>query len=356
MKYVYILAAILIFGFLIAIHELGHFVAAKLSGVRVNEFSIGMGPELFSRVKGETQYSLRLLPLGGYCALEGEDEDTGDNRSFVRQGFWKKFIILAAGSFMNFVAGVLIIAILYANAAVFFTDSISGFAPEFPYEGENGLMVGDVFYKIDGKRTYIRGDASMFLGMHRGDTIDLVMLRGGEKVVLNDFPMTRAVYTGMEGETYTGFGLYVGIHQEEATFLTKVRYTWYTAMDFVQMVWVSLGQLISGGAGVDDLSGPVGIVSTITEVGTQAETTAAAWSQIFYLAALIAVNLAVMNLLPIPALDGGRIFFLVLDALCLALFKRSVPEKWQTSINGAFFLALMLFMLAITFNDVTKLF
>lgn len=356
MKVVYILAAILIFGFLIAIHELGHFVAAKLSGVRVNEFSVGMGPEIFSRVKGETQYSLRALPLGGFCALEGEDTDTVDSRSFVRQGFWKKLIILAAGSFMNFVAGLLIIAIIYANAAVFLTDSISGFAPGFPHEGEQGLMVGDVFYKIDGKRTYIRGDASTYLGAHWGETIDLEVIRNGERVVLKDFPMQRATYTGMNGETYTGFGLYVGIHQEEATFLNKVKFTWYTAMDFVQMVWVSLGQIFSGGASVDDLSGPVGIVSTITEVGTQAETATDAWSGIFFLAALIAVNLSVMNLLPIPALDGGRIFFLVLDAVCLLLFKKQVPEKWQASINGAFFLALMLFMLAITFNDVTKLF
>lgn len=356
MKYIYILAAILIFGFLIAIHELGHFIAAKLSGVRVNEFSVGMGPELFSRVKGETQYSLRLLPLGGYCALEGEEEDTGDSHSFVRQGFFKKLVILIAGSFMNFLAGILIVAILYSNAAVFMTDSISGFAPEFAHEGEDGLMVGDVFYKIDGKRTYIRGAASMFLGMHQGDTIDLVMLRNGEKVVLDDFPMPRALYTGMEGEAYTGFGLYVGVHEEEATLINKLRYTWYTALDFVQMVWVSLGQLVSGVAGVEDLSGPVGIVSTITEVGTQAETTAAAWSRIFYLAALIAVNLAVMNLLPIPALDGGRILFLILDALCLAFFKKNIPENWQANINTAFFLALMLFMLVVTFHDVTRLF
>lgn len=356
MRLIYILAAILIFGFLIAIHELGHFTAAKLCGVRVNEFSIGMGPELFSRVKGETRYSLRLLPVGGFCAMEGEDEDTGDCRSFVRQGFWKKLSILAAGPLMNFVAGLLIIAILYSNAAIFFTDEVSGFAPEFPYEGENGLMVGDVFYKIDGNRTYVRGSASMFLGFHRGDTIDLEVIRNGERIVLQDFPMQRTVYTGTNGEPYTGFGLYVGVHQEEATLLNKVRYTWYTAMDFVQMVWVSLVQLVTGGAGIEDLSGPVGIVSTITEVGTQAETVAAAWSQIFYLAALIAVNLAVMNLLPIPALDGGRIFFLFLDTVCLALFRKSVPEKWQATVNGAFFVALMLFMLVITFHDVIKLF
>lgn len=355
-RMIYVLAAILIFGILVAVHELGHFVAAKLCGVRVNEFSIGMGPEIFSRVKGDTQYSLRLLPIGGFCAMEGEDQDTGDSCSFVRQGFWKKIVILVAGAFMNFVTGLLIIAVLYSNAAVFFLDQVAGFAEEFPYEGENGLMVGDVFYKIDGYRTYLRGDASMYLSYHRGDTIDLEVIRDGEKVVLEDFPMKRDTYTGLDGETYTGFGLYVGKYQKEATFLNKIQYTWYTALDFVQAVKFSMVQLFSGGIKVDDFSGPVGIVSTITEVGTQAETASAAWSQIWYLAAMIAINLAVMNLLPIPALDGGRVFLLVVDAICLKLFKRQIPEKWQAVVNGVGFALLMGFMLLVTFHDVFELF
>ena len=130
MKPVFILAGILIFGVLIAVHELGHFMAAKLCGVKVNEFSIGMGPLLWHKQKGETEYSLRALPIGGFCAMEGEDEDTGDSRSFVRQGFWKKFIILAAGSLMNFITGVVILLVLYAGATGFYTDKLVGFAPE----------------------------------------------------------------------------------------------------------------------------------------------------------------------------------------------------------------------------------
>ena len=356
MKPIFILAAILIFGVLIAVHELGHFAAAKLCGVRVNEFSIGMGPLIWRKQKGETQYSLRALPVGGYCAMEGEDEDTGDERSFVRQGFWKKLIILAAGSFMNFLTGVVILLVLYTGAAVFFTDQISGFAEGFPLEGEDGLMVGDIFYKIDGYRTYLRGDASLFLSYHTGDTIDLVVLRDGEKVVLNDFPMTRRTYASNEGGTYTGFGLYVGAHAEEATLGNKLKYTWNTAKDFVQLVWFSLVQLFTGGASMEDLSGPVGIVSTITEVGSSAETARDAWSQIFYFAALLAVNLSVMNMLPIPALDGGRIFFLVVDAVSMLLFRRRVPEKYQTAVNTAGFVVLMGFMLLVTFHDVFKLF
>jgi len=359
MKPLFILAAILIFGVLVAVHEFGHFITAKLCGVRVNEFSIGMGPLVWHRETEETQYSWRLLPIGGFCAMEGEDEDTGDERSFVRQGFWKKLLILAAGSLMNLLTGMVIIAVLFAGADGFNQDQITGFAPEFPFEGESGLMVGDVFYKIDGYRTYIKGDASMFLSYHRGDTIDLVVLRDGEKVVLEDFPMTRRTYTDSEGGSYTGFGLYVGTNVVEGTFLNRVRYVWYQTLDFVQLVWFSLAQLFSGGASMQDLSGPVGIVSTITEVGTTLQENAglgAAFYQVFYFAALLAVNLAVMNLLPIPALDGGRVFFLVVDAVCLLLFKRKVPEKYQAAVNTVGFVVLMGFMLLVTMQDVFKLF
>lgn len=356
MKPVFILAAILIFGVLIAVHELGHFLAAKLCGVKVNEFSIGMGPLLWHRQRGETEYSLRALPIGGFCAMEGEDEDTGDSRSFVRQGFWKKFIILAAGSVMNFITGVVILLVLYAGATGFYTDKVVGFAPEFALQGEDGLMEGDIFYKIDGYRTYLRGDASLFLSYHKGDTIDLEVIRNGEKIVLKDFPMTRQTYSSTDGTPYTGFGIYVGAELQEATLGAKLKYTWNTALDFVQLVVFSLKQLFTGGASMEDLSGPVGIVSTMTEVGAAAATARDAWSQIFYFAALLAVNLSVMNMLPIPALDGGRIFFLLVDAVSLLLFKRRVPEKYQAAVNAAGFMVLMGFMLLVTFQDVFKLF
>lgn len=356
MKPVFILAAILIFGVLIAVHELGHFAAAKLCGVKVNEFSIGMGPLIWQKRKGETEYSLRLLPIGGYCAMEGEDEDTGDSRSFVRQGFWQKILILAAGAAMNFLTGVVVILALYAGAAGFYSDKLADFAPEFALRGEDGLMEGDLFYKIDGYRTYLKGDASMFLRYHKGDTIDLEVIRDGKKIVLDDFPMTLQTYTGKDGTPYTGYGIYVGNHLEEATLGVKLKYTWNTALDFVQLVIFSLKQLFTGGASITDLSGPVGIVSTMTEVGVAAETNRDAWRQIFYFAALLAVNLSVMNLLPVPALDGGRIFFLLVDAVSMLLFKRQVPEKYEAAVNAAGFMVLMAFMLLVTFQDVFKLF
>ena len=348
---VFALVAVFIFGFLVAIHEVGHFLAARLCGVRVNEFSIGMGPCLWHRETDETQYSIRLLPIGGFCALEGQDEDSGDRRSFTRQSFWKKFVILSAGSFMNLLAGMIIIAMLFAGASGFYVDQISGFSEDFPLEGESGLMVGDVFYKVDGWRTYLRGDAAMLLSFNDGQGVDIEVIRNGKKIVLEDLPLYRGTYDGQSGR----FGLLIGEMQIPTSFLTKLRFIGYQTLDFIQQMWFSLVQLARGTMGVQELSGPVGIVSIITEVGTASESAASAARDIAYFAALIAINLAVMNMLPIPALDGGRIFFLLVDAAALLLFRRKVPEKWQAAVNAACFMLLMGMMVLVTLHDVTKL-
>lgn len=351
MKIVFILAAIFIFGFLIAIHELGHFLAARLCGVRVNEFSIGMGPCIWHRETEETQYSIRLLPIGGFCALEGQDEDTGDERCLARQGFWKKFVILAGGSFMNLLTGIVIIAVLFAGASSFYVDQVSGFSEGFPLEGENGLMVGDVFYKVDGWRTYIRGDAAMFLSFNDGQGIDIEVIRNGELIVLEDLPLYRRTY----GEKQNSFGLQVGAMQVPADFLTSLRFIGYQTLDFVQQMWFSITQMVRGTVSVKELSGPVGIMSIMTEVGTSSESVSSAVRDIAFLAALIAINLAVMNMLPIPALDGGRIFFLLVDAVALLLFKHKIPEKYQAAVNAVGFVLLMGMMALVTLQDVIKL-
>ena len=200
---------------------------------------------------------------------------------------------------------------------------------------------------------YIYSDVSLLLGLNKTGTFDLVVDRGGEKVRLDDFAMTRQTYTDQSGNAYSGYGIYFGA--AAATFGDKLAYTWNNAVDFVRLVRLSLQMLFTGQAGLRDLSGPVGIVSTMVQVGEQAETTQAAVENIAYIAALIAVNLAVMNLLPLPALDGGRIFFLLVDAVSMALFKRKVPEKYQAAINTAGFVLLMGFMLLVTFQDVFKL-
>lgn len=350
---VYILAAILVFGVLIAVHELGHFMAAKACGVRVNEFSIGMGPALWKKQKGETQYSLRLFPVGGFCAMEGEEEDSDDPTALNNQSFWAKLLIFAAGAAMNFIAGLLIILVLYADAQAFYVPVVAGFADGCPLESADGLQEGDRLLRIDGEKVYVYSDISLLMGLNKTGAFDLQIERNGEVITLRDFTMERREYTGQNGKAYTGYGLYFGA--EEATLGRKLSYSWNNAMDFARLVRLSLLMLVTGQAGVKDLSGPVGIVSTMTQVGEQAATTRAAVENIAYLAALIAVNLAVMNLLPLPALDGGKIFFLVINAVSMQLFKKQIPAKYENYIHFAGLILLLALMAVITFSDVWKL-
>ena len=350
---VYILAAILVFGVLIAVHELGHFMAAKACGVRVNEFSIGMGPALWKKQKGETQYSLRLFPVGGFCAMEGEEEDSDDPTALNNQGFWAKLLIFAAGAAMNFIAGLLIILILYADARAFYVPVVAGFADGCPLESADGLQEGDRLLRIDGEKVYVYSDISLLMGLNKTGAFDLQIERNGEVITLRDFTMERREYTDQNGKAYTGYGLYFGA--EEATLGRKLSYSWNNAMDFARLVRLSLQMLVTGQAGVKDLSGSVGIVSTMTQVGEQAATTRAAVENIAYLAALIAVNLAVMNLLPLPALDGGKIFFLVINAVSMQLFKKQIPAKYENYIHFAGLILLLALMAVITFSDVWKL-
>lgn len=350
---VYILAAILVFGVLIAVHELGHFMAAKACGVRVNEFSIGMGPALWKKQKGETQYSLRLFPVGGFCAMEGEEEDSDDPTALNNQGFWAKLLIFAAGAAMNFIAGLLIILVLYADAQAFYVPVVAGFADGCPLESADGLQEGDRLLRIDGEKVYVYSDISLLMGLNKTGAFDLQIERNGEVITLRDFTMERREYTDQNRKAYTGYGLYFGA--EEATLGRKLSYSWNNAMDFARLVRLSLQMLVTGQAGVKDLSGPVGIVSTMTQVGEQAATTRAAVENIAYLAALIAVNLAVMNLLPLPALDGGKIFFLVINAVSMQLFKKQIPAKYENYIHFAGLILLLALMAVITFSDVWKL-
>ena len=350
---VYILAAILVFGVLIAVHELGHFMAAKACGVRVNEFSIGMGPALWKKQKGETQYSLRLFPVGGFCAMEGEEEDSDDPTALNNQGFWAKLLIFAAGAAMNFIAGLLIILVLYADAQAFYMPVVAGFADGCPLESADGLQEGDRLLRIDGEKVYVYSDISLLMGLNKTGAFDLQIERNGEVITLRDFTMERREYTDQNGKAYTGYGLYFGA--EEATLGRKLSYSWNNAMDFARLVRLSLQMLVTGQAGVKDLSGPVGIVSTMTQVGEQAATTRAAVENIAYRAALIAVILAVMNLLPLPALDGGKIFFLVINAVSMQLFKKQIPAKYENYIHFAGLILLLALMAVITFSDVWKL-
>ena len=350
MTFVYILFAVLIFGILIAVHEFGHFSVAKLCGVKVNEFSIGMGPALWKKQKDETLYSLRAVPLGGYCAMEGEDEDSGDPRAFVVQPAWKRILILCAGSFNNFLLGLMVIFFLYLGATAFVSPTIESFVPGCPYESEEGLQVGDRFIKINGHRIFQYYDVSDFLDKGNG-VYNLVLERDGSRVVLNDFAMTRRLYEGQSREL---FGFNFGY--EEATFPVKIRYSWDTAMEFGRMVWMGLSQLVHGEVGLKEMSGPVGIVDLMAETGESAESTSDALFNILYLGAFIAVNLAIMNMLPIPALDGGRVFLLLVTLVIETVTRRKLNPKYEAWIHAGGMALLLTLMAVIMFNDILKLF
>lgn len=347
----YIIIAIIIFGILIAIHEFGHFTAAKLCGVKVEEFAIGMGPALFKKQKGETVYALRILPIGGFCAMAGEDEESDDPRAFTNQGFWKKFVILCAGSFMNLVLGIVLILIMYAGAQAFVTPTIDHFMDGCPYEGADAMQPGDTFYSIDGQRIYLVSDVSSFL--IRGDGVyDIVMLRDGEKVELKDFALTTKTYAEYadEGPKY---GFVFGY--TEATFGAKLEYTWDTTLEFSRLVWLGLGDLINGRVGLKDMSGPVGIVDMMNEVGQQAESAKAAADNLLYISAFIAINLAIMNMLPIPALDGGRVFLMIVTVIIEAVSQKKLDPKYEGYIHLGGMVLLLGLMALVMYNDIAKL-
>ena len=344
----YILLAILMFGFLIFIHELGHFLSAKLLDVQVNEFAICMGPVLWQKKKGETTYSLRAIPIGGFCAMEGEDEESDNPRAFPQKSWWRRLIILAAGSFMNFVAGFLVIVLLYTGAPIV-TDFFEG----CPLESSDGLQAGDELYKIDGRRVYLYSDVGMLLSRNKTGVYDVVVKRNGELVELHEFEMKPQLYM-VDGQQEYKYGLYFGT--VPGGFSNCLKYSWYTAMDFARLVWMSLEDLVSGLVSVSDMSGPVGIVSTISEVGNQSATVRDGLQNIAYLGAFIAINLAVMNMLPLPALDGGRIFLLLVNSLFTAITKKKIPAKYEAYVHAAGMVLLLGFMAFVTFKDIWKIF
>lgn len=348
----YIIVGLLLFGLLIAVHEGGHFLAAKGLGVQVNEFSVGMGPAILSRQRGETVYSLRALPLGGYCAMEGEEEDSQNPRSFSRKPAWRKLIILAAGSGMNFLAGFLLVVVLFASAGSFAVPVIRDFAEGFPYAGEEGLQRGDRILSVNGHRVSIYSEAVTQLSAAAGAPMDLVVEREGERVALHDLPLQPREYT-VEGERVTMYGLFFAT--QEATLPNLLAQSWHTCGYFARAVWSGLEMLVRGQVALEDMSGPVGIVSYLGQAGSQGGSLAAGLQNVVYVVALIAVNLAIMNLLPLPALDGGRILLLLVGEVWFLFSGQKLNPRYEAWIHAVGFFLLILLMVFVTFSDIGKL-
>lgn len=343
-----IIIAILFFGLLVFFHELGHFTFAKLFKVKVNEFSMGMGPALFKRKKGETLYALRLFPIGGYVSMEGEDEDSECENAFNKKLAWQRFIIVAAGGVINLIMGLVIVIIMLSNSQYVGTPTVNYFY-ENSVSSQYGLQAKDTIVEIDGKRVYSNLDISFLMSRSDDGIYDFVVKRDGEKVELRDvkFASERLEVNGKETLSITYDFTLVGKEPNVINVLTtSVRET----MSLSRMVWLSLLDLATGRYGLSDLSGPIGTVSVIAEVVEDGRETMD-FSTAFFFMALIAVNIGLFNLLPLPALDGGRLLFLFIEMI----FRKPVPQKYEGWVHTIGFALLMLLMVVICFSDIMKL-
>lgn len=349
-----ILFAILIFSLLIFVHELGHFVAAKLSGVRVNEFAMFMGPAIFKKQVGETLYSLRTIPIGGYCAMEGENEDTDDPRSFQKAAWWKRLIILVAGAFMNLVAGVVIFMCLFLPEKALVEPQIVEFTDCCIFNHQDGLQLGDEILELDGEKIYTNPNISMLLTLKPQVEHDVTVLRDGKKIKFDNLTMAHT-HLDENGKEYLHYGFGYG-QVKQATFLEKMDYVRKVTFDNVRSVRLSLQMLLSGQAGLSDMTGPVGIVQIMNDTAQEAEDTKDAILNILYIGGFLAINLAVMNMLPIPALDGGRVVGLLLTVAIEKITRKKLDAKYEGYIHGIGMILLLILMGVILFKDIFVIF
>lgn len=333
------LVAILVFVLLIIIHEFGHFIAAKICGVRVNEFAVGFGPKLFKKKIGETTYAWNLVPLGGYCAMEGEDEESTDERAFCRKGPFKRLFIVANGAIFNLILGLIIVAITLIPSEKFASKTIAKFEDN-AVSSQYGLMEGDEILSVDGRKIFTTYDLSYaFTGIDDG-MVDMTVKRNGEKVELKDVKFNTEEQDGM---SYINVDFYVkGIEKTPLTFITQ---TVNTAIANCRVVWFSLIDLITGKYGISAMSGPVGITAAI---GSVAKTNL---FNILPIMALITINLGIFNLLPLPALDGGRILFILFEIIT----RKPVPQKYEGWVHTIGLILLLGLMLIITAKDIITL-
>lgn len=334
------LVAVLIFISLIIIHELGHFLAAKLLGVRVNEFAVGFGPKLFSKKLGETTYKANLIPLGGYCAMEGEDSSSDDPRAFCNKAAWRRFIIVIMGATFNLLLGFALVAVVLAPEKRFTTTVVAGFAENSVSE-KSGLKVDDKILYVDGRKIFTTYDLSYAFTNVDDGKVDITVLRGGEEVELKDVKFNTSEESGI---SYIDVDFY--IYGKEKTFFGFISETVNTGISYCAVIWRSLIDLISGKYGISAMSGPVGVTAAIGSVAKQN------LKNILPIAALITINLGIFNLLPVPALDGGRLLFIAVEMV----IRKKVPEKYETLIHTAGFVLLIAFMLLITAKDIWSLF
>ena len=339
----YILALI-IFSAIVIFHELGHFLLAKWNGIEVIEFSLGMGPRLLSHVWGDTRYSLKLLPIGGSCQMVGEEEASDSEGAFGNKSVWARIAVVAAGPVFNFILAWVLALIIVGSVG--YDDTMVDIIPDSA-AAEAGMEDGDQIISINGSRTWLYREVSLYSSLHQGQTATVVFERNGEKqtVVLTPKQSDTGAYL---------YGFSRTVQREKGGVLETVGYSCAEIRYWLKATVESLKMLIGGQVGLEEMSGPVGIVSTIGD--TYKESRVDGWYYVtmnmIMIAILLSVNLGVMNLLPIPALDGGRLVFLILEAIR----GKAIPQEKESMVHFTGFVVLRGLMAVILFSDLHKLF
>lgn len=337
-----VILAILIFGFLIFIHELGHYLTARMFKVGINEFAIGMGPKVLTKVSKKTgiAYSLRLLPIGGFVSMVGEDEDSEDENALNNKPVWQRMIIVSAGAFMNVLFGVLTVLVIISSTKHLATNTVAIFN-EGATSYESGLMVGDTIVKVGKTRVHIGNDlneAIMFEGIN---PVDVTVIRDGKRVIIED------VLFGKISEGGLTFGrMDFKVYPEGRSFKNIIKHTIFYSKSTVNIIWKSLIYLVTGKVGIQQMSGPIGVTSAIgdaAKMGIQ---------DLLNMVSLLALNLGIMNMLPFPALDGGRFVFMLYELI----FRKPISREVEGYIHFAGLCLLMLLMVVVGFNDISNLF
>ncbi len=341
-----IILAILIFSFIIIFHELGHFLFAKKCNVKVNEFTLGLGPTVVSWGKGETKYCLKLLPFGGSCVMEGEDEESDSERAFNKKSKWERFQIVFGGPLFNFILAY-ILSVIYISAIgindTTITDVMEGYGA---YEA--GLEAGDEIISINGYRVHFYNEISIYTFLHSNeDSYQIVYKRDGEKYTTTLKP----IYSEEAGRKLLGI-----TKESEYKKLSPIGVLEYSVYEIKYQIYTtisSLRLLFTGEVSVSEMSGPVGVVTVISDVYDQSVSSGAfyVFVNLLSIAILLSANLGVMNLLPFPALDGGRIVLIILEAIR----GKKMKSEIENGINLVGFGLLMLLMIVVMYNDIAKL-
>lgn len=352
-----VVVSVLIFGLVVMVHEWGHFICAKKAGIKINEFSIGMGPALFKTVRGGIQYSVRALPIGGYVSMEGEDEEIDPEQAqqneseqalqqeapgvpFPMAKVWKRIIVVAAGAVMNLVLGFMVLLLMFTFGNAGASKTVAYVEDGSPVQ-QAGLQVNDEIVAINGRRCFVVNDILYELQRTQDQTADLTIKRDGQTMQLEDVHFA-LVQNGDSRTMNIGFKVYSLEKNVKNVLEQAADYTIF----YARLVFRSLIDLVTGHVSVNELSGPVGIISAIGQAASMGV------SEVLFMLVLLTVNLGIFNLLPFPALDGGKLVFLILEGI----FRRPIPKKFEIFVNAAGMIALFGLMLFATFNDITRLF